>query len=52
MKRVLCFVLAMMMILGLGSCSAEDEDFGYVQITGEEAVSFWGNIIVLRYNYR
>ena len=39
MKKMFAFVLSLLLVIVLGSCSGEEESLGYVQISTEEAVA-------------
>ena len=39
MKKMIAFVLTLLLVFSLGSCSGEEESLGYVQISTEEAVT-------------
>ena len=39
MKKMLAFVLSLLLVIVLGSCSGEEESLGYVQISTDEAVA-------------
>ena len=39
MKKMIAFVLTLLLVFVLGSCSGEEESLGYVQISTQEAVT-------------
>lgn len=39
MKKILSLVVLVVLIMGLAGCSSEENSLGYVQITGEEAMT-------------
>ena len=39
MRKILCLVVLMALIVGLAGCSSEENSLGYVQISGEEAMN-------------
>jgi len=39
MRKILCLVVLMALIMALAGCSSEENSLGYVQISGEEAMT-------------
>lgn len=39
MRKILSLMVLVVLIMGLAGCSSEDNSLGYVQITGEEAMT-------------
>ena len=39
MRKILCLVVLIALIMGLAGCSSEETSLGYVQISGEEAMT-------------